>query len=34
MTQSILLVVGTALVTWFIMRWMRSNPDSCPLAIS
>lgn len=26
MTQSILLVVGTALVTWFIMRWMRSNP--------
>src|SRR6476469_879770 len=26
MTQSILLVVGTALVTWFIMRWARSVP--------
>jgi hypothetical protein len=26
MTQSILLVIGTALVTWFIMRWARSVP--------
>ena len=26
MAQSVLLVVGTALVTWFIMRWARSVP--------
>lgn len=26
MTQSVLLVIGTALVTWFIMRWARSVP--------
>ena len=26
MTQSVLLVVATALITWFIMRWMRSRP--------
>src|SRR5215213_11414509 len=26
-TQSVLLVAVTALVTWFIMRWVRSAPD-------
>jgi hypothetical protein len=25
-TQSVLLVVGTALITWFVMRWVRSAP--------
>lgn len=33
MTQSVLLVVATALVTWFIMRWARSAPDR-PAALS
>ena len=29
MTQSVLLVVATALVTWFVARWMQSRkmPD-------
>jgi hypothetical protein len=27
MSQSVLLVVATALVTWFISRWMRSAPS-------
>lgn len=26
MTQSVLLVLGTALLTWFVMRWARSTP--------
>lgn len=28
MTQSVLLVVATALVTWFVMRWMRRAPPA------
>ncbi len=28
MTQSVLLVVVTALATWFIMRWVRSKPPA------
>ena len=27
MTQSVLLIAVTALLTWFIMRWVRSAPD-------
>ena len=27
MTQSVLLVAITALLTWFVMRWTRSTPD-------
>ena len=33
MIQSVLLVVATALVTWFIMRWARSDPAR-PAALS
>ena len=33
MTQSVLLVVATALVTWFVMRWARSAPGR-PTALS
>jgi len=27
MTQSVLLIAGTALLTWFIMKWVRSSAD-------
>jgi hypothetical protein len=27
MTQSVLLIAGTALLTWFIMKWVRSTAD-------
>ena len=34
MTQSVLLVVVTALATWFIMRWLRSKPPAAdPLTV-
>ncbi len=34
MTQSVLLVIITALATWFIMRWLRSEPPAAePLTV-
>ena len=27
MTQSVLLIAVTAILTWFVMRWSRSSPD-------
>lgn len=31
MTQSVLLVLATMLVTWFVMRWLRLGPTPPPI---